>query len=232
MFLEVILEDRLVCYVTSLILVQHDVDCKFFNCQLKYGGKQYVNGVVFSPEKIRIVKKYSDDKNPLKISNYSIGNRYWSTSLEKNNETFFKDVSKPNFEPDQGKENEIASLGNSNNIAAEQLITVKGKIINLTEAKVVLLMKLFESGRSIFLIPQEYQSCFCGRRVANSLWTVVLYIYIFSHFTIKVRGRSRYLNSLKMGGSSITPTDAYKRKYRNPLSQICFTKKTHLIWWK
>ena len=118
MFLEVIPEDRLVCYVTSLTLVQHDADCKFFNYQLKYGGKQYVNDVAFSPEKIRIVKKYSDDKNPVKISKYSIGNRYWSTNLEMNNETFFKDVSKPNFEPDQGKENEIVSLGNSNNIVA------------------------------------------------------------------------------------------------------------------
>ena len=132
MFLEVIPEDRLVCYVTSLT-------------------------------------PYIDDKSPVKISKYSIGHRYGSTSLEMNNKTFCKDVSKPNFEPDQGKENEIVSLGNSNNIAAEQLITVKAKNINLSEAKVVPLMKLFESGRYIFLIPQEHQNCFCGRRVVNNL---------------------------------------------------------------
>ena len=54
-----------------------------------------------------------------------------------NNKTFFKDASKPNFEHDQGKENEIVPLGNLNNIAAEQLITVKAKIINLSGVKVV-----------------------------------------------------------------------------------------------
>ena len=103
LFLEVISKDGLVCYVTSLTPVQYDADCKFFNCQLKYGEKQHVNGVVFCSEKRRIVKKYSDHKSPSKISKYSIENRYGSTSVKMNNETFFKDASKPNFEHDQGK---------------------------------------------------------------------------------------------------------------------------------
>ena len=54
-----------------------------------------------------------------------------------NKKTFFKDASKPNFESDQGKKSEVASLGNLNNIASEQLIAVKAKIINLSGVKVV-----------------------------------------------------------------------------------------------
>ena len=46
--------------------------------------KQYINGVAFSPEKRHVVKKYSDDKSPVKINKYSIGNRYGSTSLVMN----------------------------------------------------------------------------------------------------------------------------------------------------
>ena len=103
----------------------------------KYGEKQYINGVVSSAEKRHIVKKYSDEKSPVKISKYSIGNHYGSNSLAMNNKAFFKDASKPNFKPDQGKENEIVSFGNLNNIAAEQLITVKAKIINLSGVKIV-----------------------------------------------------------------------------------------------
>ena len=137
MFLEVIPKDRLVCYVTGVTPVRHNANCKFFNCQLKYGEKQYVNGVAFSPEKRHIVKKYSDEKSPVKISKYSIGNRSGSTSLVMNNKTFFKDASKPNFEPYQGKENEIVSLVKLNNIAAKHLVTVKAKIINFSGAKVV-----------------------------------------------------------------------------------------------
>ena len=34
--------------------------------------------------------------------------------------------------------------------------------------------------------------------------------YIFSNFELKVRGRSRYLNSNKMGGSSVIPMDSYQ----------------------
>ena len=56
-----------------------------------------------------------------------------------NNKTFFKDASKTNFEPYQGKENEIVSLVKLNNIAAKQLVTVKAKIINFSGVKVVLL---------------------------------------------------------------------------------------------
>ena len=79
------------------------------------GEKQYVNGVIFSPEKRHVVKKYNDDKSPLKMNKYSIGNRFGSTSIVMNNKTCFKDASKPNFEPDQGNKNEIVSLGNLNN---------------------------------------------------------------------------------------------------------------------
>ena len=54
-----------------------------------------------------------------------------------NKKTSFKDRSKSNFEPDQGNNNQILSLGNLNNIAAEQLITVKAKIISLSGVKFV-----------------------------------------------------------------------------------------------
>ena len=70
MFLGVIPKDGLVCYVTSVISVQYNADCKFFNCHLKYGEKQYANGVVFSPEKRHVVKKYNDDKIPVKINKF------------------------------------------------------------------------------------------------------------------------------------------------------------------
>ena len=95
-----------------------------FNCHLEYGGKLYVNGVAFPPGKGHILKKYSDNKTPIKISKYSIDNHYGSTSLAINDKTFFKDASKSNFEPDQGKENEDIFLGNLNNIAYKSRRTI------------------------------------------------------------------------------------------------------------
>ena len=65
------------------------------------------------------------------------------------NKTYFKDASKANFEPDQSNENKIFSLGNLNNISAEQLITVKAKIVNLSRVKFVLLAKESHRKREI-----------------------------------------------------------------------------------
>ena len=46
--------------------------------------------------------------------------------------------------------------------------------------------------------------------------------YIFSNFRLKGRGRSRYLNSSKMGGSSITPTDAHQEEVQESFSPNMF----------
>ena len=220
----------MVCYVTSVTPVRHNADCKFFNCQLKYGEKQYVNGVVFYPGKRHIVRKYSNEKSPEKISNYSLGNRYGPTSLVMNSKTFSKGASKPNFVPDQSKENENVSLENLNNIAAEQLITVKAKIINLSGVKVVpLANETFRkreidisdpTGTSKLLLWEES----CEQSLVSGV------TYIFSSFRLKVRGELRYLNSRKMGGSS--PTNACQEEFQESFNPICFTKKTQLNWWK
>ena len=139
-----------------------------------------------------------------------------------NNKTYFKDASKPNFEPDQSNENEIVSLGNLKNIAAEQLITIKAKIVNLSGVNVVPLanetLRKREidisdpTGTSKLLLWEE--SC------EQSLESGVT--YIFSNFRLKVRGRCRYLNSPKMGGSSITPTGAYQKEVQESFSPNMF----------
>ena len=118
-----------------------------------------------------------------------------------NSKTFIKDASQPNFEPDQGNENEIVFLGNLNNIAAAQLITVKAKIINLSGVKVVPLanetlrkreIDIFDpTGTSKLLLWEESCEQSSESGVTN----------MFSNFGLKVRGRPRYLNSPKMGGS-------------------------------
>ena len=129
-----------------------------------------------------------------------------------NNKTYFKDASKPNFEPDQSNENEIVSLGNLNNIAAEQLITVKAKVDNLSGVKVVPLANETLRNREIDISDATGTSklLLWEESCEQSLESGVT--YILSNFTLKFRGKSRYLNSPKMGGSSITPTDAYQEE--------------------
>ena len=46
--------------------------------------------------------------------------------------------------------------------------------------------------------------------------------YIFSVLRLTVRGRCRYLNSTKMGGSSITPMDGYQQEVQESLSPNMF----------
>ena len=200
--------------------LRHNADYKFFNCYLKGGEKHYVNGVVFSPEKRHLVKEYSNDKIPVKINRYSNGNHFGSTSLVMNNKKIFKDASKPNSEPEQGNENEIVSWENLNNIAAEQLITVKAKTVNLSGVKVrSLANETFRkreidvsdpTGTSKLLLWEE--SCEQSLESGAS--------YIFINFRLKFRGRSRLLRL------------HIKRKSRNSLALICFTKKIQLNWWK
>ena len=149
--------------------VWQNADWKFYNFQLKYVKKQYVNGVVFFLEKRHIVKKYSDEKSPVKISKYSIGNHYGSTSLVINNKTFFKDALKPNFELDQGKESEIVSLRNLNNVAAQQLIKV-----NLSGVKVVPLANETLRKREIDI--SDPTGTWKLLKIAEN-WRVVLLIY-------------------------------------------------------
>ena len=46
--------------------------------------------------------------------------------------------------------------------------------------------------------------------------------YIFSVLRLTVRGRCRYLNSPKMGGSSTTPTDWYQKEVQESFSPNMF----------
>ena len=186
------------------------------------GEKQYVNGVIFSPEKRHVVKKYNDDKSPLKMNKYSIGNRFRSTSIVRNNKTCFKDASKPNFEPDQGNENEIVSLGNLNNIAVEIVYNCKSTDCNLSGVKNVPLanetlqkwqIDISDStGTSKLLLWEES----CKQPLESGV------TYIFSVLRLTVRGRCRYLNSTKMGGSSITPMDGYQKEVQESFSPNMF----------
>ena len=186
------------------------------------GEKQYVNGVIFSPEKRHVVKKYNDDKSPLKMNKYSIGNRFRSTSIVRNNKTCFKDASKPNFEPDQGNENEIVSLGNLNNIAVEIVYNCKSTDCNLSGVKNVPLanetlqkwqIDISDStGTSKLLLWEES----CKQPLESGV------TYIFSVLRLTVRARCRYLNSTKMGGSSITPMDGYQKEVQESFSPNMF----------
>ena len=130
---------------------------------MKSGKKQYVNGAYFSLKKTHIVKKYSNDKSPVKIGKYSIGNLYESTRLVMNNKTFSKDAPKSNIELDPGKGKEIISFWSLNKISVEELIFVKAKIINISGIKVVPLAN--ETLRKLeikFFIPHEHQNFFVG----------------------------------------------------------------------
>ena len=139
-----------------------------------------------------IVEKYSDEKSPVKSSKYSIGNHYASISLVMNKKTFFKDASKPNFESDQGKESEVVSMKNLNKFAAELLIAVKAKIINLSGVKVVpLANKTLRKWEIDFSDPTETSKLFlweesCKQSLESDI------TYILSNFKLNVRCRSRY----------------------------------------
>ena len=128
-----------------------------------------------------------------------------------NNTKYFKDPSKPNSEPDQSNKNEIFSLRNLNNIAAEQLITVKAKIVNLSGVKVVPLANKTLQKQEIDISDPTGTSklLLWGENCEQSLDSGVT--YIFSNFRLKVRGKSRYLNSPKMGDSSVTATSCRSR---------------------
>ena len=141
------------------------------------------------------------------------------------NKTYFKDASKANFEPDQSNESKIFSLGNLNKISAEQLITVKAKIVNLSRVKFVPLAKESHRKREIDISDPTGTSKLllweesCEQHLESGV------TYIYSNFRLKVRGRSRYLNSPKMGGSSITPTDAYQEEVQESFSLNIFYQK-------
>ena len=139
-----------------------------------------------------------------------------------NNTKYFKDPSKPNFEPDQSNKNEIFSMRNLNNIAAEQLITVKAKIVNLSGVKVVPLANETLRKQEIDISDPTGTSklLLWGENCEQSLDSGVT--YIFSNFRLKVRGKSRYLNSPKMGDSSVTATDADQEEVQESFSPNMF----------
>ena len=140
-----------------------------------------------------------------------------------NCKTFFKGASKPNFESDQGKESEVVvSLRNLNNIAAEQLIAVKAKIINISGVKVVPLANETLRKREIDISDHTGTSELLLWEESCKQFLKCDITYIVSNFRLNVRRRSRYLKSPKIGGSSITPTDAYQEELQESFTPNMF----------
>ena len=101
-------------------------------------------------------------------------------------------------------------------ISVQHLPTVKAKIIKFSGVKVVSLANETLRNRIDIPHPTGTSELLWWEESCNQFLETDV-TYIFSNFRLKGRCRSRYLNSPKMGGSSIKNTDAYQEEVQESL---------------
>ena len=204
--------DDLVCYVNNVSHLKEGSSGNYFTCNLKYGDNEYINGLVYSPDKQKIFQNYENEKSPIKITNYTVSNKYATPSVLMNFKSKFNEIENPTFDPDPTSNSGVIDIINLSKLAPEQLVSVKGQIIKVSSIKKVIL-----STNSIS--KQEIEIADPTSTIKVVLWEKDCSqsyqqgeTYLFQNFRLKVREKIRYLNSPKFGGSAVVVAEAYDKE--------------------
>ena len=168
---------------------------KFFDCQVQTENKT-VRGVCFSPEKKPEFDLAQFNKKPVSISHFRINKNYGNDNVVMNNKTVIHDsnVTSDEFKcidiPDTLDINSLA------NVAAEQLVSFKGKVMKLTEPKTFQTQKGNSRKQEGFVIdPTASMRIVLWGDYVNGLHEGAT--YNFTGLRLKQVGGEKYVNTQK-----------------------------------
>ena len=125
-------EEEIQCYIYSVPPVQTTGDVKYFNYQVQTKEK-VVHGVSFSRGKQTRLHCITTSKSPTKIKNYRKSIRFNQESFVIHNHTLLKKTNDIQFEcSEQIDTTGIIAISQLSQVAIEQLVNIKAKVVNLT----------------------------------------------------------------------------------------------------
>ena len=125
------------CYLhaVSPVKVSASGNCKYFNMTLQMSDSS-VNAVCFSPEKRSVLQKFQTEKSPVKITKFRTSSKYEKEDVVIDKGTKVTPVNESiGFEHIDLSPSSITSQASLNQVSAEQLVTVKAKVVKVSGSK-------------------------------------------------------------------------------------------------
>ena len=109
--------------------------CTYFNCTLRTESS-VMRSVCFSPEKKGTLDALSEQRPPDKIKKFSVSNRYGRDDVVINKYTTMTPTT-ATF--DYVSQDDMMTINSLRQVAPEQLVSIKGNVVQLTSTKTVVL---------------------------------------------------------------------------------------------
>ena len=202
--------EEIICYIHGLSPVKNanNSDKKYFNCtlQCKDGVRR---AVCFSQQKHPEIKTFQNTKCAVKILHYSTSKtddiilNHQSKIIPNEATTEF------NYSADLIPSGVITSISALNNVASEQLISIKAEVVNISAVKVVRTQYQGTLKKQEVLIRDTTSSM---KLILWESYTETLTLnttYLFKNLKVKVSRNERYLNTAKDVPFQFTETSPF-----------------------
>ena len=181
------------CYIHSVSPVKKSGGSNFINCDIQTPSA-VVRGVCFAVDKKQTLDALAHQKSHTKISNYSISTKYGSKDIVMNKQTILTPLTTATFDyKTLNNANSIATLWQ---VAPEQLVTIKGKVTQLSATKTVILQTAPVKNQPCYLIdPSGFMKLILWGSHTDTIEQNQT--YVFNNIRVKVTKDERYLNTPK-----------------------------------
>lgn len=202
--------EEIICYIHGLSPVKNasNSDKKYFNCtlQCKDGDRR---AVCFSQQKHPEIKTFQNTKCAVKILNYTTSKtddiilNHQSKIIPNEEATEF------NYSADLIPTGVITGISALNNVASEQLISIKAQVVNISAVKVVRTQYQGTLKKQEILIRDTASSI---KVILWESYTETLTLnstYLFKNLKVKISRNERYLNTAKDVPFQFTETSPF-----------------------
>ncbi len=176
----------------SVTPIKKTGSCTYFNCTLQTGSS-VIKSVCFSPEKKGTLDALSKQKSPVKIKKFSISRRYDRDDVVINKYTT---ITPTTTTFDYVSQDDMITINSLRQVAPEQLVCIKGSIVQLSSTKTVVLQgSIVKKQEGYIADPTGYMKVIFWGSHTDSIQQGST--YMFNKLRVKVSQNETYLNTPK-----------------------------------
>ena len=180
------------CYVHCVTPIKKSGSSTYFNCSLQTESS-VIKSVCFSPEKRETLDTLAKQKSPVKIKKFSINKRYGRDDVVISKHTT---ITPSTITFDYVSQDDMITINSLRQVAPEQLVCIKGNIVQLSSTKTVVLQSVNVKKQEGYIAdPTGYMKVIFWGRHADSIDEGST--YTFNKLRVKVSQNQMYLNTPK-----------------------------------
>ena len=201
----------IVCYIKDTSPIKKKGTLKYFNCILQTTSSGVQKAVCFNPERKAAFDTLEKQRSPVKLSKYATSNKYGTTDIVIQKYTNVVPTEAPELEAlYQQQTSSYATISSLQDVAPNQLITVKAKLLQLSATKNVIMhdSKPVKKQEGIIVDTTSYMKIVLWAQYTGNLQESNT--YIFTNLRLKQSNGLKYLNTPKdHSGVSIEETEDF-----------------------